>query len=78
MPKASAPYSAKFRQLVELVQAGRRLVELSRNFGPTSQTIINWVAEVVRDAGKHLPSKNGQSSAQLNDLSRLRRENSLL
>ena len=45
MPKTRAPYPAEFRQqIIELAQAGRHPAELSREFGPTSQTIINWVA----------------------------------
>ena len=76
MPKTRAPYPAEFRQqIIELAQAGRHPVELSREFGPTSQTIINWVAQAARDAGKPLPGKDELRSAERDELSRLRREN---
>lgn len=67
-------YPAEFRQqMIELAQAGRHPAELSREFGPTSQRIINWVAQGARDVGKNLPGKDGLSSAELDELSRLRR-----
>lgn len=45
MPKTRAPYPAEFRQqIIELAQAGRNPAELSREFGPSRQTIINWIA----------------------------------
>ena len=37
-------YSTEFRdQVVELYQSGRSANSLSREFGPTSQTILHWV-----------------------------------
>jgi transposase len=52
MRKQRTLYPAEFRaQMVELVKAGRTPEELSREFGPTVQTIINWVAQADRDAG---------------------------
>ncbi|AOF82736.1 transposase family protein [Methyloversatilis sp. RAC08] len=76
MRKTRAPYPAEFRQqIIELAQAGRHPAELSREFAPTSQTIINWVAQTAQDAGKPLPDKDGLSSAERDELSRLRREN---
>ena len=42
MPKSKPPYPADFRwQTLELAQAGRSPAKLSREFGPTSQTIMN-------------------------------------
>jgi transposase len=63
MPKTRAPYRTEFReQIIELAQAGRCPAELSREFGPTVQTILNWLAKAARDAGKPLPQCNwGQS-----------------
>lgn len=76
MPKSRPPYPAEFRQqLIELAQAGRSPAELSREFGPTAQTIINWLAQAARDAGKCLPGKEGLTSAERDELARLRREN---
>ncbi|HRQ59738.1 MAG TPA: transposase, partial [Azoarcus taiwanensis] len=48
MAKTRPPYPAEFRQqIIELAQAGRSPTELSREFGPTSQTIINWLAQAA-------------------------------
>ena len=38
--------------MVALVRAGRTPEELSREFEPTAQSIINWVAQADRDEGK--------------------------
>ena len=76
MPKSHPPYPAEFRQqIIELAQAGRSPAELSREFGPTAQTIINWLAQAARDAGKPIPGKEGLTSAERDELARLRREN---
>jgi transposase len=75
MPKSRPTYPAAFRQQrLELAQAGRSPAELSREFGPTTQTIMNWLAQAARDAGKPLPGKEGLSSAEREELTRLRRE----
>ena len=53
MPKTRRPYPPEFReQMVALVRAGRTPEELSREFEPTAQSIINWVAQADRDEGK--------------------------
>lgn len=76
MPKSRPPYLAEFRQqIIELAQTGRSPAELAREFGPSSQTIINWLAQAARDAGKPLPGKEGLTSAERDELARLRREN---
>ena len=50
MPKTRRPYPPEFReQMVALVRAGRTPEELSREFEPTAQSIINWVAQADRD-----------------------------
>lgn len=76
MPKSHPPYPAEFRQqIIELAHAGRTPIELSKEFGPTTQTIINWLAQAARDTGKPLPGKEGLSTAEREELARLRREN---
>ena len=76
MGKTRAPYPAAFRQqLIELVEAGRSPAELSREFGVTAQTIANWVGQAAIDKGKPLPGKEGLTTAEREELSRLRREN---
>jgi len=75
MPKSRPPYPAEFRQqIIELARAGRTPTELSREFDCSAQTIINWVAQAAIDAGKPLPGKDGLSTAEREELSRLRRQ----
>ncbi len=75
MPKTKPPYPAEFRQqIIELARAGRTPAELSREFGPTAQSIANWIAQDARDRGKPLPGKEGLSSAEREELVRLRRQ----
>jgi transposase len=73
MGKHRTPYPAEFRaRMVELVKTGRTPEELSREFEPSAQTIINWVAQADIDAGvRH----DGLSTAERQELARLRREN---
>jgi len=59
----------------ELARADRTPAELSREFGCSAQTIPNWVAQAAIDAGQPLPGKDGLSSAEREELARLRREN---
>jgi transposase len=73
MPKSRPPYPPEFpRQLVELVRSGRTPEELSREFEPTAQSITNWVKQAERDIGKRT---DGPTSAEREELTRLRREN---
>ena len=75
MPKSHPPYPAEFRQqIIELAGTGKTPAELSHEFGPTAQTIINWLAQAARDAGKPLPGKEGLSTPEREELARLRRE----
>lgn len=73
MPRRRAPYPAEFRhQMVELVRAGRRPEELSREFEPSAQAIRNWLAQADRDEGRR---PDGLTSTEREELRRLRREN---
>jgi transposase len=73
MSKTRPPYTPEFRrQIIELVRAGRSPDELAKEFEPTAQSIRNWVARAERDAGRR---DDGLSSAERDELSRLRREN---
>lgn len=66
-------YPPDFRwKIVELVQAGRTPEELSKEFEPTVQTIRKWVEQAERDAGKR---HDGLTSAERQELTRLKREN---
>jgi transposase len=76
MSNRKPPYPAEFRQqLIELVRAGKTPTQLSREFGCSSQSIANWVAQEGRDAGTPVPGKEGLSTAEREELVRLRREN---
>ena len=76
MPKSHRPYPPEFRQqMVELVRAGRTPEELSQEFEPSSQAIRNWVRQADRDEGRRA---DGVSSAEREELRRLRRENKRL
>jgi transposase len=73
MPRFRAAYPPEFRrQMVELVRSGRTPEELSREFEPTAQSIMNWVKQAERDAGKRV---DGPTTAEREELARLRREN---
>jgi len=73
MPRSRKPYPPEFRQqMVELVRAGRTPEELSREFEPTAQSIHNWVAQADRDGGRR---KDGLTTAEREEMVRLRREN---
>ena len=76
MAKTRPPYPAEFReQIVELARVGRTAAELSREVGCSAQTVTNWIAQAAIDAGKLLPSKGGLTTAERDELARLRREN---
>ena len=76
MSKTRPPYPAEFReQIVELARAGRTPAQLAREFGCSAQSVTNWIAQAAIEAGKPLPGKDGLSSAERDELARLRREN---
>ena len=58
--------------MVDLVRSGRKPAELAREFEPTAWTIALWVKQAARDAGK---GDGGLSTAEGEELTRLRREN---
>ena len=77
MPKIRPPYPAEFRQqMLELVKAGRTPAELSHEFGVSAQTIANWVghAAAAQGGARKGASSDGLSTAEREELSRLRRE----
>jgi len=76
MGRTREAYPPEFRQqIIELVRAGRTPEELSREFEPTAQTIHNWVKQSERDAGTRT---DGLTTAEREELRRLRRENKQL
>ncbi len=76
MGRTRLPYPPEFReQMVALVRAGRTPESLSREFEPTAQTIHNWVKQDDLDAGRRT---DGLTTAERDELRRLRRENKQL
>jgi transposase len=74
MPKSKPPYPAAFKQqIIELAMAGRTPAELSREFGISAQSVTAWVAQAAADAGKAPRGKDVLSSAEREELARLRR-----
>lgn len=48
MPRTRPPYPREFRrQMVELVQAGRSMAQLAREFEPRYKTIREWVRQTA-------------------------------
>lgn len=75
MPRTRPPYPAEFRQqIIELARAGRTPAELSREFGCTAQTIANWLGAAGRDKPRVKPAADALSSAEREELARLRRQ----
>lgn len=75
MPISKPPYPAPFRQqMVELVQAGRTPAQLAREFNVSAQSISTWVAQAAADGGKPVRGKDVLSSAEREELTRLRRQ----
>ena len=73
MPRFRSAYPPEFRrQRVELVRSGGTPEDLAREFEPTAPSIAAWVKQADRDAGKR---GDGATSAEREELSRLRREN---
>ena len=76
MPRYRTAYPPEFRrQMVDLVRSGRTPEELAREFEPTAQSISTWVRQAERDVGKRT---DGPTSAEREELARLRRENHCL
>ena len=58
--------------MVELVRTGRTPEELGREFDPTAESIRNWVRQADLDEGRR---RDGLTTAEHQELRRLRREN---
>ena len=70
------PYRAEFKeQMVALVRAGRTPQEFSREFEPSGEAIRNWVRQADLDEGRRT---DGLTTAERDELRRLRRENKRL
>jgi len=73
MPKSRPAYAPEFRQqMVDLVRSGRSPESLSKEFEPTAKSIREWAHQADRDEGRR---KDGLTSVEREELTRLRREN---
>lgn len=73
MSRGRPPYPAEFRrQMVDLVRSGRTPESLSREFEPSAEAIRLWVRQSEREEGRR---EDGVTSAEREELNRLRREN---
>ena len=73
MPRGKRPYPPEYRkQIVELARAGRSPAELSKEFGPTVETINTWLRQADRDEGQR---EDGLTTGEREELRRLRKEN---
>lgn len=73
MPRTRNPYPSEFReQIVALAHAGRRVEDLAREFEPCVATIHSWLKRADRGDGRR---KDGVTTAEHEELRRLRKEN---
>ncbi len=71
MARTHAAYAPEFRrQMVELVQSGRSVEALAREFEPSSGAIRNWVKQADLDEGRR---SDGLTTEEREELRRLRR-----
>jgi transposase-like protein len=73
MPRTRRPYPAEFRnQIVEMVRAGRKPVDLAKEFEPSLGSIRAWVRQADLDDGIR---EDGLTTEEREELRRLRHEN---
>jgi transposase len=73
MGKTRPPYPGEFReQIVEMVRAGGKPVDLSKEFGPSPASIRAWVRQADLDDGLR---DDGLTTDEREELNRLRRDN---
>ena len=75
VPKTRPAYPEEFRrEAVQMLRAGRTPRELAESLGVSEQTLRNWRRQEDVDAGR----AEGLTSAEREELRRLRRENARL
>jgi transposase len=76
MPKTRPPYPEQFRrEAVQLVRSGRSIADVAESLGVSQQTLRNWAKQVAIDRRER---DDGLTSAEREELRRLRRENARL
>jgi transposase len=76
MPKTRPPYPEQFRrEAVQLIRDGRSFPDVAASLGVSQQTLRNWARQDGADRGER---EDALSSAEREELRRLRRENARL
>lgn len=76
MSKHRPPFAPEYRQkILELVRSGRSVREVAREFDLSEQSVRNWLKQDDLDAGNRA---DGLTSAERDELTRLRRDNKRL
>ena len=76
MSNTHPSYPPEFRsKVVALVRSGRGIREVAREFKLSDQSVRNWLKQEALDSGRR---NDGLTSAEREELTRLRRENKRL
>jgi len=76
MPRTRPPYPPEFRrEAVQLVRSGRSVKDVAESLGCSDQSLHNWVRQEQLDRHER---DDGLTSAEREELRRLRRENARL
>lgn len=76
MPQTKPPYPRQFRaEAVRLVrESGKPMAQIARDLGVSVESLRNWTRQAEIDAGE----REGLTTAEREELTRLRRENRIL
>jgi transposase len=76
MPRTHPPYAPEYRRrIIELARTGRPIAQLAREFEASANAIRQWVKQAGLDEGLR---NDGLTTAEREELNRLRRENRVL
>jgi transposase len=76
MPRTHPPYAPEYRRrIIELARSGRPIAQLAREFEASANAIRKWVKQAGLDEGLR---SDGLTTAEREELNRLRRENRML
>ncbi len=76
MPRTHPPYAPEYRRrIIELARTGRPIALLAREFEASANAIRKWVKQAGLDEGLR---SDGLTTAEREELNRLRRENRVL